>query len=310
MHTLILGAGGTGGYFGGRLAAAGKDVVFLVRAGRQAQLARDGLVIESPFGNARVPVRTVLRAGDAGPVDLVLLTCKAYDLDAAIAAIAPAMGPGTLVLPLLNGLRHLERLDAAFGAERVLGGLCHLATTLAPDGTIRHMNQFHRLALGPRSPQQADGAGRAREALAGAAFDLAYSEDVGREMWEKFAFLTTLAAMTCLLRASVGEIAATRNGRALVLELFDGCAAVARAQGAEPSPEWQRKTGAILTDPASTLTASMLRDLEKGGRTEADHILGDMLDRAQAHGLRLPLLEAAYAQLQAHERRIAGVAAA
>ncbi|MEW5889193.1 MAG: ketopantoate reductase C-terminal domain-containing protein [Pseudomonadota bacterium] len=207
MLILFLGAGGTGGYFGGRLAQAGKDVVFLVRPGRQAQLARDGLRITSPFGDARVAVRAVQRA---------------------------------------------------------------------------------------------------YEDLAGAGFDLALCADVRREMWEKYVFLATLAAMTCLLRASVGEICATRHGRGLMLETFAGCQAVARAEGVELSEQGRRHTEGFLTDPASTLTASMLRDLEKGGRTEADHVLGDMLERAAAHGLRLPLLEAAYAQLQAHERRIAG----
>ncbi|MFZ5508621.1 MAG: 2-dehydropantoate 2-reductase [Pseudomonadota bacterium] len=306
MAILFLGAGGTGGYFGGRLAQAGKDVVFLVRPGRQAQLARDGLRITSPFGDAQVAVRAVQRADEAGPAQLVVLTCKAYDLDSAMDAIAPAMGRDTLVLPLLNGLRHLDSLDARFGPERVLGGFCHLATTLAPDGSIHHMNRVHRLSLGARTPAQQAVAQRAYETLAGAGFDLALCTDVRREMWEKYVFLATLAAMTCLLRASVGEICATRHGRGLMLEAFAACQAVARAEGAELSEQWRRQTEGFLTDPASTLTASMLRDLEKGGRTEAEHVLGDMLERAAAHGLRLPLLEAAYAQLQAHERRIAG----
>lgn len=310
MRILFLGAGATGGYFGGRLAAAGKDVVFLVRPKRQAQLAVDGLRIESPFGDAKVTVRAVTQAAEAGAVDMVVLTCKAFDLDGAIEAIAPAVGPTTLVVPLLNGLRHLNRLDARFGAARVLGGFCHCATTLAGDGTIRHLNRLHRLSLGPRHPGQEETARRAHAALSGAGFELMLSEDVARELWEKFLFLASLAALTCLARASVGEICATRHGARLMREAFDGCHAVARAEGVTPTPAWRDQALSLITDPASRLTASMLRDLEKGGRTEADHILGDMLERAESHGLRLPVLEAAYVQLQAHERRLAHTAPA
>jgi 2-dehydropantoate 2-reductase len=305
MRILILGAGGTGGYFGGRLAAAGKDVVFLVRAKRAEQLARDGLVIASPFGDLRQPVRCVTAAGDAGPVDLVVLACKAYDLASAIDAVRPAIGERTLLLPLLNGLQHLATLDAAFGAERVLGGFCHLAVTLTAEGSIRHMNRTHRFALGPRLPAQQEAARAAFAALAGAACDLAWCDDVQREMWEKFCFLTSAAGMTCLARASIGEIMATADGEALMRETFAGCLAVAGAAGIAPDPDWRAKNEAFLTDRNSPLTASMLRDLEKGGRTEAEHVIGDMLQRAQRAGIRIPALQAAYVALQAHERRLA-----
>lgn len=308
MRILFLGAGATGGYFGGRLAAAGKDVVFLVRPKRQAQLEADGLRIESPFGDANVKVRAITQAAQAGAVDLVVLTCKAFDLDDAMEAVAPAVGQTTLVVPVLNGLRHLDRLDERFGAARVLGGYCHCATTLAGDGTIRHLNRLHRLSLGARREDQEQAASRVNAALAGAAFDLVPSQDVVRELWEKFAFLASLAAMTCLARASVGEICATRHGERLMREAFEGCEAVARAEAVALEPAWRNQALSLMTDPASSLTASMLRDLERGGRTEADHILGDMLERAERHGLRLPVLEAAYVQLQAHERRLAAKA--
>lgn len=305
MRTLILGAGGTGGYFGGRLAAAGKDVQFLVRPKRAEQLARDGIVIESPFGDLRQPVRWVTHADAAGTVDLVILSCKAYDLDHAIGTVRPAIGEKTLILPILNGLRHLDTLDTAFGGEHVLGGFCHLAVTLTPEGTIRHMNQTHRLALGPRQPAQAEAARAVFDGLTGAACDIAWCDDVVREMWEKFCFLATLAGMTCLARASIGEIMATTDGETMVRKTFAACIEVARASGIAPTDAWCLKSEGFLTDRQSALTASMLRDLEKGGHTEAEHVIGDMLRRARAANIRIPALQAAYLGLQAHEQRLA-----
>src|SRR5690349_21850600 len=142
MKILVLGAGGVGGYFGGRLAEAGADVTFLVRPRRAEQLARNGLVVESPFGDIRRPVATTLDAATGGPYELVLLTCKAYDLESAVEAIAPAVGRGAAVLPLLNGMAHLEALDARFGAAQVLGGLCFVAATLTADGTVQQLGSM------------------------------------------------------------------------------------------------------------------------------------------------------------------------
>ena len=144
MRVLVLGAGALGGYFGGRLAQAGADVTWLVRPARAARLAAEGLRITSPFGDAALPVRTVTAAGPG--YDLALLTCKAFDLDGAIDALLPAR-PG-IVLPVLNGLSHIEALQAAFGADRVLGGLAKIQATLAPDGTVRQLNDWRWITFG------------------------------------------------------------------------------------------------------------------------------------------------------------------
>ena len=214
MRILVLGAGGTGGYFGGRLVEAGADVTFLVRPPRAARLAADGLTVVSPLGDIHAPVRTVTTETLESPYDLVVLSCKAYDLEGAIAAVAPAVGPGTAVLPLLNGLAHFDRLTEAFGAERLLGGLCHIAVTLGAGGEIRHLNRVHSVTFG----EMAGGASARVDAIAGvfgrARFDARASADVLQDIWEKYVFLTTLAGMTCLMRASVGAIMVTEIGRA------------------------------------------------------------------------------------------------
>lgn len=306
MKILILGAGATGGYFGGRLAAAGADVTFLVREKRVAELARDGLVIESPLGNWRGPVKTVT-AESLGPgYDAVIVSAKAFGLPAAISAISPAVRGDTLVLPLLNGLNHLKALDEAFGAEHVLGGLCHISVTLDEAGHIRHLNEMQVFTFGPRSPGQRPATERLLAALKPGGFGPVLSENVMQDMWEKFVFLTSLAGMTCLMRASVGTIQQTRDGDQMMRSLIAECVSVAAAAGYAPRARHLEMAHKVLCDPASGLKASMLRDVERGNQTEADHIVGDMLARARGFGIAAPVLAAAYCHLQCYEATRAG----
>jgi 2-dehydropantoate 2-reductase len=306
MKILVLGAGAVGGYFGGRLAQAGADVSFLVRNRRAEQLERGGLVVKSPHGDFVQGVR-VLRAGEARPdCDVVMLSCKAYDLESGIASLAPAVGPQTLVLPLLNGLAHLDRLDAAFGAARVLGGTCHLAGTLSAEGHVVQLSPLHRIAFGKRPGNDA----RATAVLLklAAAFnktrvDAQLASDILLEMWEKFVLLTSLAAMTCLMRGAVGDIMTTDEGDALMSACLEACERTARAGGHAPRPERMAQARKVLTERGSTFTASMLRDLESGRPTEGDHIVGDMLRRATAAGVASEVLRAANCHLQTYAAR-------
>ena len=239
MRTLILGAGGIGGYYGGRLVEAGADVTFFVRPARAERLAANGLVIRSPKGDATLAVTAVTQA--EGAYDLVILSCKAYDLDAAIEAIRPAVGPSTTILPLLNGLAHLDRLDAAFGPDRVIGGTAHISVTMDPDGTIRNLADLHLLTYGERDAAALPARCDAIEALfATARFDGKRSDTILREMWEKFAFITAAAGITCLMRASVGAIMTTHDGARLTERMLDECAAVATAAGFPPPAEVAR----------------------------------------------------------------------
>jgi len=306
MKLLILGAGAVGGYFGGRLVQAGADVTFLVRPQRAQKLAQAGLVIKSPLGDAQIPVRTLLQEAVRPDYDLVMLSCKAYDLDASIAAIGAAMGPNTLILPLLNGMAQLARLEQAFGGARVLGGTCYIASTLDADGSIRHLSQFQGITCGPRPGSHAH-AGTLLQQLAQAyarvSVECKLSAEIEQDMWEKFVLLASLAAMTCLMRASVGEILAAADGEALMREALSCCIAAARAAGHAPRAESLQRTEGMLFARGSDFTASMLRDLEAGGRVEADHIVGDMLRRARAAGADARLLAAAYCHLQAYEAR-------
>jgi 2-dehydropantoate 2-reductase len=307
MRLLVLGAGATGGYFGGRLAEAGRDVSFLVRPARAAALAAGGLHLKSPAGDATLPVKTVVAAGPG--YDAVLLSCKAYDLAGAIEAIRPAMGGETFVVPLLNGLAHFAALDAAFGPARVLGGLCYIGATLGAGGEIVHTNTLHTLAFGERAGGRSTRVEALAKACLGARFDHDASENVMQALWEKFAMIAALAGMTSLMRAPVGDIVAAAEGADLMREAYDECAAVARAAGHPIRPKSYDNVRAYITAQGSLFGASMFRDIEAGNRVEGEHILGDMLARARAAGIAAPLLRVAQAHVQAYEarkRRLAG----
>ena len=306
MKILVLGAGAIGGYFGGRLVQAGADVCFLVRPRRQAQLQAAGLVVRSPHGDFTVPVRTVLREQLDAPADLVLLACKAYDLETAIESIAPAVGPDTTLLPLLNGLAHIDRLITAFGPARVAGGSCGIPATLTLQGEVLQLGLFHRIVFGllpGTAPQALPKLQALHELFQRTPVDVALDGQMQRALWEKFTGLATLAAMTCLMRGTVGDILHTDDGAALFAQTYGACEGAAAAAGYPPRESASATFRAMWADPASKLTASMLRDLESGGPTEGAHVVGDMLRRVRAAGLEPGALTAAWCHLQVAGRR-------
>ncbi|GAB1717827.1 MAG: ketopantoate reductase [Nitrobacter sp.] len=304
MRILVVGAGATGGYFGGRLLQADRDVTFLVRPKRAAELASAGLVIKSPHGDVTLKnPRTVQTDGLSETFDTVLLACKAFDLDDAIRSFAPAVGPRTAIIPLLNGMRHLETLDAKFGRDRVLGGLCSLAVTLNDRREVVHLAPMQLLRFGERDGGMSDRVKAVADVFAGADCGSQPSDDIIRDMWEKWVFLATLAGATCVMRASVGQIVAAPGGRDFILGARDEIAAIAGAAGHAPREEVLTSATGILTAEGSPLTASMFRDIEAGARVEADHIIGDLVARAEAAKLPAPKLRTIYTHLKAYENR-------
>ncbi|HEY2254063.1 MAG TPA: 2-dehydropantoate 2-reductase [Variovorax sp.] len=303
MRFLVVGAGALGGYFGGRLLEAGADVTFLLRPRRAAQLARTGLVIRSPKGDLQLPAPPSVQA-DAirGPYDVVIVGCKAYDLAETMDSFAPAVGPQTAILPLLNGMRHLDELAQRFGQERVLGGLCLISASLDGDGTVLHHNDLHGLTYG-----ELDGSPSARlkalEAAFGKAlFDARASETIRQDMWEKWIFIASAAGMTCLMRASVGDIVQAGGGE-IAIDMFDECAAIATHNGFAPRPSAVERGHAMLSAAGSPTTASMFKDIERGAPIEADHIVGDLLRRAADDPAQALRLRIAYVHLKAYEAR-------
>lgn len=307
MKLLILGAGGVGGYFGGRLVEAGADVTFLVRPSRREQLEQEGLCIDSPMGNMRLRVKTVVASELHPEYSLVLLACKAYDLDSAMDAISPAMNGQCRILPLLNGIAHITGLDARYGSESILGGTCSLNTTLLGDGTIRHVGALQRLVFGERHARVSTITESLARELARTKIDWELSSNIEQELWEKLVLLSALAAATCLFRANIAEIQQAAEGTAAIERLLQANGEIATREGHPPRSAVMEFARKLLTDPTSALTASMLRDLEGGRAVESDHIIGWMLQKARQHSVDDSILALAYTHLKAYEsRRAAG----
>jgi 2-dehydropantoate 2-reductase len=303
---LVLGAGGIGGYFGGRLAETGADVTFLVREGRRKILSEQGLQIESPFGDAQLAVKTVVAADMAPVYDAIILTCKAYDLDTAVAAIAPAVAPTGYVLPFLNGIAHIDVLNQRFGRGRVLGGTAKIQATLTPNGSIRQFNDWRTLTFGEQSGEMTERVKTLAALFAAAKGVEAFAvADIVQRMWEKLVHLSTAATMTCLMRANVGEIVRTPHGRELFLEQLHCGAAIAAANGHAPSEDFMRSWTETFSQQDSQYATSMLRDIERGGSTEVEHILGFMLKKAREADIAHRTLLLAYTHIKAFEQRLA-----
>ena len=303
MKTLIVGAGAVGGYFGGRLLQAGRDVTFLVRPQRAAALAKSGLRIRSPHGDAHFPTPTTVTADQlTAPFDLVIVSCKAQDLLSAVDTFAPAVGPDTAVLPLLNGMRHIDILNTRFGKPRVLGGQCVISVTRDSEGGILQLTEMQFLSFGEQDGSRSERAKAILPFLGNAGFDVAMSDNILLEMWSKWVFIATGAGITCLMRASVGDIVEA-GATDLVVTLLEEGRAIAAAEGFAISEDSFSRARAMFTQPRSTLTASMLRDIENHAPTEGDYILGDLLERGRKHDLKSPLLRIAYAHVKAYEAR-------
>jgi 2-dehydropantoate 2-reductase len=303
MRILVVGAGAIGGYFGGRLLQAGRDVTFLVREQRAAQLRQSGLSICSKTEAVHLPdPPTILAPQLQAPFDLVLLSCKSYDLDQAVESIRPAVGSGSTVLPLLNGMRHLDTLEAAFGAEAVLGGRCFISAMLDQQGRILHLDENRALAFGARDGTRPHTLERILTELMGAGFDVQLSQSILQDMWDKWVFIAAAAAITCLMRAAVGDIIEA-GGSELPLAMLQECLQTAAAAHRPVSAATQDQARRFLTQAGSTFTASMLRDIEAGKRTEVEQILGDLIARGGTGMPDRPLLELACTQIRAYEIR-------
>ncbi|MBP0598177.1 2-dehydropantoate 2-reductase [Herbaspirillum sp. LeCh32-8] len=302
MKILIVGAGAVGGYFGARLQQAGRDVTFLVRDKRAALLREHGLRVKSPAGDLTLHDLQLVGSSELQPkYDLVILSCKAYDLDDAITSVAPAIGGDAVILPLLNGMQHLDILEQRFGANRVLGGQCVVASTMDADGVIRHLGTVHGLTFGECAGGVSARARQIHEALSGAGFDVTLSENILQSMWEKWTMLATLASATSMMRAAIGDILQGPGGPQFLEGVLAECAGIAELQGYKPGETFYNRTRGVLSEHGSTLTASMFRDISANARVEADHVVGDLIRRGDAKGAKTTLLQLAYLHLKSYE---------
>ena len=304
MKILVVGAGAVGGYFGARLAEAGRDVTFLVRSSRAQQLQRDGLRIVSPYGDLTIKPQTAVVDQMHTPYDIIFLSVKSLALDQAIADIAPAVGPSTMIYPVLNGMRHIDTLADRFGPSPVLGGVCLVSTELDLQGRIVQFNEMQSLTYGERDGQITPRIRQLDETLRGARFDTELSTNIMHAMWQKWVGISTLGLVNCLFNASVGEINAVPYGEETALQALDECAAVAAASGYPAAKPFLDNVRERLTAKGSKFTASMYRDMQKGANVESDAILGDLLEHGRSHQLKTPLLQAACVRMRVYQNSV------
>jgi len=305
MRMLVVGAGSTGGFFGTRLVQAGRDVTFLVRPERAAKLRERGLRLKSPYGNALVQPKLATAGEIDGSYEAVLLTVKSFALEAALEDFAPAVGEGTIILPVLNGMRHMDRLAARFGRNAVGGCAAKVAATLDEEGCIVQLAPFQDIAYGEMDGSRSSRIMAVDEFMRGANFEARLSANIALEMWEKWALLATLGGVTCLMRGNLGEIEASPGGPEFLMRFFEEVASVIGAVGMRLEPAFLAQTRTLLAAAkGSSLTSSMYRDLLAKRPIEADQIVGDLLARARGASLSTPLLAAAYTNLCIYQRRL------
>lgn len=300
MRILMAGAGATGGYFGARLAQAGQDVTFLVREHRYQQLQNNGLVLQTPQGTETLQPQLTQVSTLTGHYDLIIVTVKSFALEQVMEDIAPAVGPDTLIMPILNGMRHIATLQQRFGEDKVIGGLCKINATLGEQGEIIQMTPLHQIFYGALDGNNDERLQRVDAALRDCQVDTLFSDNIMDELWEKWLLLSTLGAVCCLARGDTRQILTSRGGEALLQGIFTEILSVITAEGYQPRPAVTARIFELLNNPATPMTSSMYRDLTQGYDIEADQIIGDLLLRAKRNGLATPLLNAVDVNLQVY----------
>ncbi len=286
----MMGSGGVGGYFGGRMAAAGCDVTFIARGRHLAAIRERGLRIESPdLGGTRIhPARATDDPGEVGAVDYVIVCVKLWDTAAAANAILPMLGPQTTVLSLQNGVEAAE-LESVVGSHRLLGGVAFIGSGIAAPGVIRHVGSMQRVVVGERGGGSSARAERLRDALQRGGIVAEVSDDIARTVWEKFVFLVGLSGATALLRKSLGPIREDPDGRELLLGAMRETTAVARARGIGLEAGFARRRLEFVDRLPAEMTSSMHHDLEQGNRLELDWLSGAVVRFGREAGVPTPV---------------------
>jgi 2-dehydropantoate 2-reductase len=299
MRIAILGAGGIGGYYGGLLAHTGQDVTFVARGDHLAAMREHGLHVESIHGDFDVrPAWATDDPGEVGPVDLILVTVKSYDLETAAEAGRPLVGAETAALPLLNGLDAAECLAAVWGEEHVLAGLTHISSSIVTPGIIRQVSPVRRITFGERDGSLSPRAGRIRDVLAAASIEVVLTPEVDVALWEKFLFIASISGVCCLARQPMGPVLATPETRRIYVKAMREVEAVGRARRVALPTDVVEKTLELSEGFAPTTRPSLLVDLEAGHRLELEAMSGTVVCYGQEAGIPTPVHEVIFAALK------------
>ncbi|KAB2452347.1 2-dehydropantoate 2-reductase [Bacillus sp. CH126_4D] len=304
MRILVLGAGGVGGFFGGRLVEKGEDVTFLVRSKRKKQLEERGLVIRSINGDFSFQPKLITKENRTAPFDVILFSTKAYHLNEAIQDVKPFVGENTVIIPLLNGIAHVSLLQKEFGEEKVIGGLCFIETTLNDQGEIVQTSAANRLVFGEIKSHDSERIQHISKAFAGTKSSFVLSENITQDMWHKYLFITVMSGVTTLMRAPIGPIRESEGGRDFIQNLFEECVQIMRFIGAPIKEDIAQEHMKTIDKISYNMKSSMQRDMEKGSSVEGTHLQGYLLDLAEQFSVEAPLLGAVYQNLKVYEKMI------
>ncbi|HDR6311193.1 TPA: 2-dehydropantoate 2-reductase [Bacillus cereus] len=304
MRILVLGAGGVGGFFGGRLVEKGEDVTFLVRRKRKQQLEEKGLVIRSVNGDFSFQPKLITKEDRTSPFDVILFSTKAYHLNEAIQDLKPFVGENTVIIPLLNGIAHVSLLQKEFGEEKVIGGLCFIETTLNDQGEIVQTSAANRLLFGEMKFPDSERIQHIAKAFAGTKSSFVLSENITQDMWHKYLFITAMSGVTTLMRAPIGPIRESEGGRDFIQNLFEECVQIMRCIGAPIKEDIAQEHMKTIDKISYNMKSSMQRDMEKGSAIEGEHLQGYLLDLAEQFSVEAPLLGAVYQNLKVYEKMI------
>ena len=305
MKILVVGAGAVGVLLGSQLQQQGVSLSYLVRPKRAEELSQRPLEVCLPESVISLSPHCLTQPelSSAPAFDLIILTNKAYGLPQVIDDIAPAVGEHTLILPLLNGLRHLDRLDDAFGAGKVLGGIAKTVATLKTPWQVNVASGYNSITVAAREASQQAAVSEIVQLFQQSGLTVEQTDDIMGQMWDKFCRMAGLGAVNCLLQGNVGEYMKSDRGGEIALQIFDECCQVAAASGHPLAEDSVQGFQRILTNPKSSFNSSMYRDMRNGLPIEGDHLVGDMVARGKDVGVATPMLEIAEAVLQVYSRR-------
>ncbi len=307
MRIAVFGAGAVGGYFGARLARGGEDVLFIARGAHLEAIRRDGLYVESPLGDFRIhPAQATDRPEEAGPVDVVLVGVKAWQVPEVAPQMGPLLGPETFIVPLENGVEAPDQLAAVWGRERVLGGLCRIISTVPQPGRVRHGGMEPYVAFGELDGRPSGRAERLRAAFERAGVRAEIPADIHVALWEKFLFIAPFAGLGAVTRAPVGVLRSVPPLRRMLEDAIAEAFAVGRARGVRLPDDAPARTLALIDGMPPEGTTSMQRDIAAGKPSELDYLVGAVVRLGEAAGVETPLHRFLYYALWPQERRARG----